>query len=259
MDFILSVRFKSTSRRHPGMNEAEFGNEGDLYMEYQTLPVPDPAWQRAWLTTSSLRRDRVELLKGQWTESHAKLQCASSAWRACKRSDRKFPSRTQWWPANHSGVVLQRCVDWWKLWSWFNGGIVASKDSAGHHFTWKLQQTAQPVGPNRWRPRETAEWRWEHLPRAFPKAIIVDLLGKHIGDWDIVLKLIEPILRYAVGLVSVYVARSGRGENMNGSWSRNARTSCSGVLCSKPVGILLAKAVHDRRCCNWTPWISLLS
>ena len=41
--------------------EAEFRNDGDIYIKYLTLPVPEPACSRRTLLTtrSWLRRDRV--------------------------------------------------------------------------------------------------------------------------------------------------------------------------------------------------------
>jgi len=37
MDSYISVRFKSTSQHHPRINEAEFRNQGDMYIKYLTL------------------------------------------------------------------------------------------------------------------------------------------------------------------------------------------------------------------------------
>ena len=65
--YDLSRRHDMSRRR---IKEAEFRNEGDMsgyvHEVSLTLPVPDPACsQRTLLTTSSIRRDRLELLKGQ--------------------------------------------------------------------------------------------------------------------------------------------------------------------------------------------------
>ena len=104
--------------------------------------------------------------------------------------------------------------------------------------------------------RQVAARRREHLARAFPKAAIVDLPGKHIGDncpppecscrETCATKLAKvlasdqdfhtrhecipgPIIRYAEELVSVlHVVRSARGKNMTGS--------CLGVGRPRPAG-----------------------